>query len=178
MAYNPAMAALPVEALEALLDRLNRVHFGGRLKPPRLVFSGRMRSAAGMADYRDWAIRVSVAYHEHHGWERELEDTLLHEMIHLWLRQRGRPSGHTPEFRALAAAMGCPRYAKRMPPRREIGYRCLQCGAAVVYRRRVTLACRSCCDRFNGGRFSRRFLLVPSPDVTMMRRACGPSPTA
>ncbi len=163
------MAALPLETLQALLDQLNLRHFGGRLRPPRLVLSRRMRSAAGLADYRDWAIRLSVSYHEQHGWGQELRDTLLHEMVHLWLRQRGRPSGHTPEFRALAASLGCPRYAKRMPPRRELRYHCPRCGASVVYRRRVTLACRPCCDRLNGGRFSRRFLLVPAGGLTAGR---------
>ncbi len=114
-----------------------------------------------MADYRSWTIRISVPYHDIHGWEEEVEATLLHEMIHLWLHQIGRPGGHTPEFRALAEKLGAPRFAKRMPPRRERVYRCPSCGLEARYRRRVTLACRICCAKFNAGRFTRRFLLTP-----------------
>ena len=113
-----------------------------------------------MADSRSWIIRISIPYHDVHGWGVEAEATLLHEMIHLWLSQQGRPTGHTPEFRDLATRLGAPRFAKRMPPRREHRYRCPSCGREARYRRRVTLACRPCCDRFNGGRFTRRFLLI------------------
>lgn len=150
--------------LEALLDALNRQHFGGGLKRPRLELARRLKVTAGMADYRRWAIRISVAYHDRHGWEEELRFTLLHEMLHLWLKQQGRPSGHTREFRNLADRMGCPRYAKRVPGPSKYRYRCPRCGMEVRYRRRVVLACRACCDRFNGGRFSRRFLLAAIMD--------------
>ena len=168
----------PVSAarLVRLTDRLNRRHFGGGLRPPKVLLSGRLRSAAGTADYRGWIIRVSVPYHTLHGWGWELRGTLLHEMLHLWLRQGGRPSGHTPEFKAMASRMGCPRYAKRMPPRRELRYRCPRCAREVVYRRKVRLACRDCCDRFNGGRFTKAFLLrtdgahLPSGTVSTRSR--------
>lgn len=134
-----------------------------------MLLSRRLRASAGMADYRAWTIRISVPYHDAHGWDGELADTLLHEMIHLWLHQEGRPSGHGPEFRAIAARLGCPRYAKRMPPRRILLYRCPSCGASVEYRRRVRLACRACCDRLNGGRFSRSFLLRPASPPSSTR---------
>lgn len=146
--------------LRRLMDRLNRRHFGGRLRPPGLALSPRLRVTAGLAEYRDWTVRLSTFYHDRFGWGREARDTLLHEMIHLWLRQRGRPSGHTPEFRALARALGCPRFARRVPDRRLLDYTCAHCGLKVSYRRRVRLACRACCDRLNGGRFTVRFLLV------------------
>ena len=100
-----------------------------------------------------------MPYHDRFGWGREAADTLLHEMIHLWLKQNRLPSGHSREFRALAGRLGCPRYARRMPPRRLLRYRCAACGKTVAYRRRVTLACRPCCDRLNGGRFTRTYLL-------------------
>ncbi len=148
--------------LAALLTELNARHFEGRLRPPRIRLTRRLTSSAGMADAGNWTIRISVPYHDLHGWEAEAEATLVHEMIHLWLRQQGRPSGHTPEFRALAGELGAPRFAKRMPPKRQRHYRCPSCGREATYRRRVTLACRFCCDRFNDGRFTRRFLLTPA----------------
>ena len=148
--------------LSVVLAELNRRHFEGRLRPPRVCLSGRLTSSAGMADGRSWIHRISIPYHELHGWGEEAEATLLHEMIHLWLRQEGRPSGHTAEFRALALKLGAPRFAKHMPPRRQRRYRCPSCGLEAVYRRRVRLACRTCCDRFNAGRFTRRFLLEPT----------------
>ena len=153
------MPAPQPERIRTLFSDLNALHFGGRLREPAFRLSGRLRASAGMADYRAWAIRISVPYHEVHGWDGELTDTLLHEMIHLWLSQEGRPAGHGPEFRRLARRLGCPRFAKGMPPRRVLRYACGTCGRTVEYRRRVRLACRPCCDRLNGGRFSRRFLL-------------------
>lgn len=159
------MPAPPPERLRVLFAELNQRHFEGRLREPAFRMSRRLRASAAMADCRAWAVRISIQYHETHGWDSELADTLLHEMIHLWLGQQGRPSGHTPEFRRLASRLGCPRYAKRMPARRIHPYRCGTCGKTVEYRRKVRLACRPCCDRFNGGRFDRRFLLKLAPDM-------------
>lgn len=149
------------ERLRAFAGRLNRRHFAGKLRAPRIELSLRLRSSAGQADLRRWTIRVSGPYHDRWGWGRELRGTLLHEMIHLWLDQCARPSGHTPEFRGIAARLGCPRWAKRMPARRIL-HRCPRCRREVLYRKRVRLACRACCDRFHGGRFTGRFLLVPA----------------
>lgn len=157
----------PVHLLEALFRDLNRRHFEGRLKPPRLELSRKLWTSAGLADYRRWAIRISMPYHERHGWDGELEATLLHEMLHLWLKQQGRPPGHTAEFKALAGRLGCPRYAKGMPERRQLRYRCGRCGVEAVYKRRVRLACRACCDRLNGGRFTARFLLAPAAGMAL-----------
>ena len=156
------MPELAPERMRVLLQELNLRHFEGRLREPNLLLSRRLRASAGMADYWNWTVKISIPYHDLHGWDGEFTDTLLHEMIHLWLSQAGRPAGHGPEFRAMARKLGCPRYAKRMPPRRALQYRCGTCGREVEYRRKVRLACRPCCDRFNGGRFSKKFLLVPS----------------
>ena len=162
------MPAPQPDRIRGLFAELNERHFGGRLVEPRLLLSRRLRASAGMADHRSWTVRISVPYHDTHGWDAEFSDTLLHEMIHLWLSQQGRPSGHTPEFRRMALHLGCPRYAKRMPARRTLLYRCGTCGREVEYRRKVTLACRPCCDRLNGGRFSRRFLLQASDMMSLL----------
>ena len=96
--------------------------------------------------------------------------TLVHEMIHAWvdlvLQQR---EGHGPCFRAKMEEINRQgtdltvsiRHQFPVPPRPAAWQaRCDCCGAATPYKRRVKgLACRTCCGRFNGGRWDQRFLL-------------------
>jgi hypothetical protein len=47
-----------------------------------------------------------------HGW-RETMHTLLHEMVHQWQHETGRPVDHGPEFRAKAREVGITPAARR-----------------------------------------------------------------
>ena len=50
--------------------------------------------------------------HLRHGWA-EVEATLLHEMVHQWQAETGRPVDHGPGFRRKAEAVGVVGRARR-----------------------------------------------------------------
>jgi len=125
--YAPA-AARPVGGTPAdrpLLERLRRLHlelnqrhFGGGLSPVPLLLSARMRRRLGeirlqRASSRPVHIAISRRHLRRDGWERVAE-TLLHEMVHQWQAETGRPVDHGAEFRRKAREVGIePRAVRR-----------------------------------------------------------------
>jgi hypothetical protein len=110
-------AALPrpedeatIARLHAIHDELNARHFGGTLGPCRLRLSRRMRRRLG--EFRpsgasDPQPEIALA-HRHlrrDGWARAT-GTLLHEMVHQWQAETGRPLGHGRDFREKCAEVG------------------------------------------------------------------------
>ncbi len=101
--------------LRQLYNRLNESRFGGRL-PTRLVLrlSRRMQRRFGQVHLYDdgeggrtaleLGVNVDLLLP---GNERELEDTLLHEMAHMeaWIRHGDR--GHGAAWKRIAARVGC-----------------------------------------------------------------------
>ena len=170
-------------ALAALYDDLNQRYFDGVLPPCRLVWSRRLTRTAGTIDVRRKIIKLSVPLLVESfqngtlfgptfqicgvacdSQDAALREILKHEMIHLWLHVRGRPSGHTGEFRDKARAIGQPRtrHAIALPaPKRGWLYACAHCGHEFTRRRRYgrAVACGSCCKAHNGGKFDERFKL-------------------
>lgn len=109
-----------LERLEALHGDLNRRWFGGGLAPIPVRLSGRMRRKLGHyepADQGEPAIVLSRRHLRRDGW-RAAADTLLHEMVHQWQDETGRPIDHGPVFRAKAREVGIePRaVTRRRPP--------------------------------------------------------------
>lgn len=106
---DPADAAR-LARLRALHDGYNRSHFGGSLLPVDLRLSGRMRRRLGEfrphggADGRH-EIAISRRHLRRHGWTRAAE-TLLHEMVHQWQAETGRPLRHDPDFRRKCREVG------------------------------------------------------------------------
>lgn len=153
--------------IHELYDRLNRQWWHGTLPERPVRWSRRMHALAGKywrSRVRGWEIVLSVPYHRH--FPDEVPDTLKHEMIHVWQHVNGllRPGGphHGPRFQREAERVGAPRYCRTYPGlRKPIRYEwaCPACGRRKWTRIRGTWACRICCDRHNGGRFSRRFQL-------------------
>ena len=153
--------------LRRLYDRLNRDGWNGELPARPVRWSRRMHALAGKywrSRVRGWEIVLSVLYHHH--FPEEVSETLAHEMVHVWQHVNGllRPGGphHGPAFRREAERVGAPRYCKRHPDMRrplKHEWACPTCGRRHWTRIRGTWACRVCCDRYNGGRFSRRFQL-------------------
>jgi predicted SprT family Zn-dependent metalloprotease len=84
--------------LENLFGELNSQMFERRLSMVSVEFSERMTSAAGRYFPQRKLIRLSAPYLRLHGWDK-CRDTLIHEMIHADLHVRGKPYGHTPEFK-------------------------------------------------------------------------------
>jgi hypothetical protein len=143
-------------------DTINRQYFSGVIPTPTCRLSTRMTRCAGKVFYRSWTMGISVPYHERHGWDGELVDTIKHECIHLYLKHVNRPTGHTPEFKAICSRIGARRYAYAMP-RRPYRYewQCPHCKCTRYTRRwQSNVACGGCCQIFNHGRYARQFNFV------------------
>ncbi len=152
---------LSVELAQTLYDNLNRQHFGGSLPPCRLELSRRLVRTAGKIWPRTRLIRLSVSYHERYG-PAELSNTILHEMVHLWLFEQGLPSGHTDRFRQKLNEVGLADRIQALPvpprPYRYL-YRCPTCRREVQTRRKISSSCGYCDKVYNP---HHRFRLIQS----------------
>lgn len=115
-AGDPADRPL-VRRLERLHARLNERHFGGRLGWVPFRVSRRMRSMLGELTLdpdtgRPAEIAISRRHVVHDGWA-EVRETVLHEMIHQWQAETGRPVDHGPGFRRKALRLGVEPAASR-----------------------------------------------------------------
>jgi hypothetical protein len=113
---------LLLHRLSQAFDRFNREHFAGKLSTVPLRLSSRMRSRLGelSVDIRSGQpieIAISRRHIARHQWS-EIEQTLLHEMVHQWQAETGLPVDHGPLFREKARQVGVVPGAKRMP---EVG---------------------------------------------------------
>ena len=90
-----------------MFNHLNKKHFGGRLPYCDMRWSNRMTKTCGSIISEDRFIKLSVKYHEKHE-VTELKDTILHEMIHLYLHENGNKSFriHGKEFKKMAKKVG------------------------------------------------------------------------
>jgi SprT-like family len=110
---------LLLHRLSQTFDRFNREHFAGQLSTVPIRLSGRMRSRLGelSVDVRTGQpieIAISRRHIARHQWS-EVEQTLLHEMVHQWQAETGLPVDHGPLFREKARQVGVVPGAKRMP---------------------------------------------------------------
>ncbi len=110
---------LPISArLTVLHASLNAEHFGGTLV--RLEIQVSRRLARRLGHYtpramtgREGEIVLSRRHVMRDGWV-EAEHTLLHEMVHQWQDETGRPIDHGAGFRAKCRAVGIEAAATRM----------------------------------------------------------------
>ena len=145
----------------------------------RVVWSSRLRTAAGRADFHRNVITLNPLLHSHG--EAEIDRTLRHELAHLVAhsrRGRRRISPHGPEWRQACRDLGiadeqrC--HALPFPQQtraRRFLYRCPGCGRDFprVHRIRRRVACLACCRRYNRGQFEKQFTLklvaAPQPST-------------
>jgi hypothetical protein len=96
--------------------RYNAEHFGGALKAVPVRVSRRMKSRLGHYSAATAGapgeIAISWRHLRRHGWEEALH-TLLHEMVHQWQDETGKPLDHGAGFRAKARSVGIEAAAKR-----------------------------------------------------------------
>lgn len=166
--------------LSEIYAQINAQYFENALPMCQIKWSRQLTRAAGNIDVKNRTIKLSVpllvdayatngARFEICGVEcdsksRALEEILKHEMIHLWLFERGLPWGHTANFRLKARLLGQPKtrhqIARPMPTSGWI-YQCPRCEARILRRRRFgrPVACATCCKTHNGGVFDVRFQL-------------------
>jgi hypothetical protein len=102
------------EFLRATYERLNALHFAGRLPPVPIRLSDRMsrrfghvhygRTRAGERVIEEIALSLDLMVK---GNENHLVDTLLHEMAHVeaWIEHEHRD--HGPPWRNVAVRVGC-----------------------------------------------------------------------
>jgi predicted SprT family Zn-dependent metalloprotease len=152
---------------ERLFGVTNQRFFGGHLPGCTLAWNRRFRNLGGRILPKEKLIELSSPHYEACG-AAALGIVLIHEQIHLELFECGLDSGHTRWFKAKSQLLGMPSIHHAMPlpsrlirPRAQHRYRCHGCGKTAVVKRRYSraVACRACCDRFAGGRFSERYLL-------------------
>jgi hypothetical protein len=112
---RPGDAALITQLAEAH-RQLNAQWFGGVLASIPLRLSGRMATRLGHYDPGSRHLRAEIVMSRthivRHGW-REALHTLLHEMVHQWQHETGRPVDHGPEFREKAREVGLTPAARR-----------------------------------------------------------------
>jgi hypothetical protein len=112
---RPGDVAMIAQLTEAH-RQLNAQWFEGTLSSIPLRLSGRMATRLGHFDpgsrHTPSEIVLSRSHISKHGW-REAMHTLLHEMVHQWQHETGRPVDHGPQFRAKAKAVGITPAARR-----------------------------------------------------------------
>lgn len=96
--------------LQQAWHELNARHFGGTLATIPIGISGRMKRRLGELVYdrndaRPVRIMISRRLVRRQPW-REVEETLLHEMVHQWQAETGRKVDHGSAFREKAIEVG------------------------------------------------------------------------
>ncbi|HEY0970572.1 MAG TPA: SprT-like domain-containing protein [Gemmatimonadales bacterium] len=105
------------QELAAWHQAYNERFFDGRLRPVAIRVSRRMRTRLGhytaaTPTGEPAEIAISRTHLRRHGWEEALH-TLLHEMVHQWQDETGRPIDHGATFRAKAREVGITPAARR-----------------------------------------------------------------
>jgi predicted SprT family Zn-dependent metalloprotease len=158
------------EALPRLYShyaRINDDKFDGHLPADyRIGFNPLLRRLTGRITYGCRLIEVSLFHFRQYGLS-DAEQTLEHEMLHLYLHTLGKPSGHNRLFKHLAAQLGirvfhANAYPKNRAARHRYVYECPACGRLVFRKRpqeRHAIACGVCCRLRAGGAWDERFAL-------------------
>ena len=112
-----------INRLEQLHSELNGLHFDSELGEIQLRISHRMIRKLGeiTMDRRDRAVVITISrrHVDRDGW-KQVAVTLLHEMVHQWQAETGRPVDHGKEFRRKAVEVGIPASAaRRVSPERK-----------------------------------------------------------
>jgi predicted SprT family Zn-dependent metalloprotease len=135
-----------------------------------VVWNKRMRSTAGRAFWPECRVElnpklVSISLDE-------VRRTLLHELAHLLAYHRcgrRRIAPHGVEWQQACADLGIPgesaRHTLPLPKReqkKKWRYTCPSCNESIERVRQMKryVACYTCCQKYNKGRYHKRFELV------------------
>jgi hypothetical protein len=96
--------------LQSEFHALNGEYFGGSLGAIPIIISARMKTRLGeLRMDRRSGRPIHIALGRRHlrrdGWEA-VRETLLHEMVHQWQAETGRPVDHGADFRRKAMEVG------------------------------------------------------------------------
>ncbi len=91
--------------------------------------------------------------------EENVQNTILHEIAHAIA---GHQAGHGKKWKEIMMKMGadfsrC--YSEEIiTPKLKYTAQCPQCKTEIQRKIKRDIACKSCCKKFNGNRFSKNFL--------------------
>ena len=109
-ASPPPADAKALAKLTMRWQELNAQHFEGGLREIPIHLSGRMRRRLGQLVYhRTTSAPIEIVLKRrfvHRGPWADVEETLLHEMVHQWQAESGRRVDHGREFRRKAREVG------------------------------------------------------------------------
>ena len=122
----------------------------------------------GKANLTQKIISISRIHATYEQDKNAINDTILHEIAHaIDFKNRGY-SNHDYQWKQIARKIGCVPssrgYGKSTIPftkkqmSKFIGI-CPCCCKTYYRNRRLHVACRDCCNKFNNGKFSSKFLL-------------------
>jgi predicted SprT family Zn-dependent metalloprotease len=158
----------PVAELSEHYRRVVDSKFDGRIpRDYRIVLNPFLRRLTGRITYPQRLIEISRYHYSVYGMADAVA-TLEHELLHLYLHVLGRPSGHSNEFKHLAAQKGIRVFhANEYPKNRRTPFRylyeCPACKRLVSRERRVGeihgLACGICCRAYAQGTWDERYTL-------------------
>lgn len=146
-----ASTQITLELAHHLYEQLNGQHFGSQLPLCTLELSSRLTRTAGKIWPKQRRLRLSIIYHQRYGSE-ELANTILHEMVHLWLHEQGLSSGHTPLFRRKMTELGLSEriHALPMPPTPyKYVYTCPTCHCEIKTCHQIRSSCGRCDKVYN-----------------------------
>jgi SprT protein len=135
----------------------------------QVIWNPRLRSTAGYAKWPNWIVELNPRLEEFPG---QTERTLLHELAHLVAysrMKRKRIEPHGEEWQQACADLGIPgesaRHTLPLPRTKQTRKLLYQCPACLVKVERVRkfqrhVACRTCCQKNNRGRYDPRFQFV------------------
>ncbi len=103
--------------LRAAHAELNATRFDGALRDVVIRVSRRMRSRLGHYSPAGGTPEIAIArrHARRDGWA-SVVDTLVHEMVHQWQHETGKPVAHDRDFRRKCREVGIGGAAKRPAP--------------------------------------------------------------
>ena len=140
-----------IATLQLMFAQFNYAYFDGEIPAHEIAYNNRFANLAGRITYKPPKIELSPKHlRDRPG---ELQETLLHEMIHAWLFARGENPNHTPAFKRKMSELGLRSIYHDLgtaPPLREnprrYVLRCEKCRREALRRRKPPAGtrCRSC----------------------------------
>lgn len=112
-------------------------------------------NALGTCNYRKQTIFLSRSYVELNP-EELVMDTIMHEIAHALV---GPGKGHGPVWKAMARKLGAKPASKKTAETKQGRFmaECPGCLKRFRKHRRTKTACKDCCVRYNGGKYSPSF---------------------
>ena len=175
---KPALPKIRGRVLDVVLTRECRelvadLGLDELAKEVRVFWHSRLTTTAGLAHYNDATIDLNPRLREFQ--PEEPDRTMRHELAHLVAQFRvgnRRIQAHGPHWQRACAELGIPGEKRchdlpleRRRVRRKYAYQCKHCGVVVPRVRKLARhsSCWACCQNYNRGRYSSKFLLLPIP---------------